>query len=47
METEAAAAGFYHSPGWDRDYPKLQILTIAATSSLEVGYATASGGNGA
>ncbi|MGQ9627228.1 MAG: DNA methyltransferase [Anaerolineae bacterium] len=29
METEAAAAGFYHSPGWERDYPKLQILTIA------------------
>jgi len=29
MEAEAAAAGFYHSPGWDRDYPKLQILTIA------------------
>jgi len=29
MEAEAAAAGLYHSPGWDRDYPKLQILTIA------------------
>lgn len=29
MLTEAAAAGFYHSPGWDRDYPRLQILTIA------------------
>ncbi|MBM4421994.1 MAG: site-specific DNA-methyltransferase [Chloroflexi bacterium] len=29
MLAEAAAAGFYHSPGWDRDYPKLQILTIA------------------
>jgi site-specific DNA-methyltransferase (adenine-specific) len=29
MQAEAAAAGFYHSPGWDRDYPKLQILTIA------------------
>lgn len=29
MEAEAAAAGFYHSPGWKRDYPKLQILTIA------------------
>jgi len=28
MMTEAVAAGFYHSPGWNRDYPKLQILTI-------------------
>jgi adenine specific DNA methylase Mod len=23
-----AAAGFYHSPGWNRDYPRLQILTV-------------------
>jgi site-specific DNA-methyltransferase (adenine-specific) len=29
MRTEAAAAGVYSSPGWGRDYPKLQILTIA------------------
>lgn len=29
MQTEAVAAGFYHSPGWNRDYPKLQILTIS------------------
>lgn len=29
MQADATAAGFYHSPGWDRDYPKLQILTIA------------------
>ena len=29
MEAEAIAAGFYHSPGWDRDYPRLQILTVA------------------
>jgi hypothetical protein len=29
MEVEANAIGFYHSPGWDRDYPRLQILTIA------------------
>lgn len=29
METTAAAAGTYHSSGWDRDYPRLQILTIA------------------
>lgn len=28
MLKEARAAGFYHSPGWKRDYPKLQILTI-------------------
>jgi len=29
MEKEAASAGFYHSPGWKRDYLKIQILTIA------------------
>jgi site-specific DNA-methyltransferase (adenine-specific) len=28
MITEAATAGFYHSAGWNRDYPKLQIVTI-------------------
>ena len=29
MRGEAAGAGFYHSPGWDQNYPKLQILTVA------------------
>ena len=29
METEAATAGFYHSPGWNKDYAKIQVLTIA------------------
>jgi len=29
MQTEAASAGFYHSPGWNTDHPKLQLLTIA------------------
>lgn len=29
MQTEAAAAGIYHSPGWNRDYPRLQIVAIA------------------
>lgn len=28
MLAEAVSAGFYHSPGWERDYPRLQILTI-------------------
>ena len=28
MRTEAVTAGYYHSPGWDKDYPKIQILTI-------------------
>ncbi len=28
MTTEAVTAGYYHSPGWNRDYPKIQILTI-------------------
>lgn len=29
MRSEAAGAGFYHSPGWNRDYPRLQIITVA------------------
>lgn len=28
MLAEAASAGFYRSPGWKRDYPRLQVLTI-------------------
>jgi len=28
MRTEVAGAGFYDSPGWNRSYPKLQILTV-------------------
>jgi DNA modification methylase len=29
MRAEVAGAGFYYSPGWNKNYPKLQILTIA------------------
>ena len=28
MRTEAAGAGFYHSPGWNTDHPRLQMLTV-------------------
>ena len=28
MQAEAAAAGFYTSPGWGKQYPRLQILTV-------------------
>ena len=28
MTTEAVSAWFYHSPGWNKDYPRIQILTI-------------------
>ncbi|NLE99348.1 MAG: site-specific DNA-methyltransferase [Anaerolineales bacterium] len=28
MELEALSAGYYHSPGWNRDYPRIQILTV-------------------
>jgi len=28
MITEALKAGFYHSQGWNKDYPRIQILTI-------------------
>ncbi len=29
MRVEAAGAGVYHSPGWNTDYARLQIVTIA------------------
>ncbi|MCI0551389.1 MAG: restriction endonuclease [Anaerolineae bacterium] len=28
MNTEAATAGFYHSTLWQKDYPRVQVLTI-------------------
>jgi len=28
MLTEALSAGYYHSPGWGKDYPRLQIRTV-------------------
>jgi hypothetical protein len=28
MKVEAVDAGYYHSPIYDKDYPKIQILTI-------------------
>jgi site-specific DNA-methyltransferase (adenine-specific) len=28
MLTEAAEKGFYHSPGWNKDYPRIQIITV-------------------
>lgn len=29
MTREAVSAGFYHSDEWNKDYPRIQILTIA------------------
>ena len=29
MRTEAVSAGFYHSDVWQRNYPKIQVRTIA------------------
>ena len=29
MRTEAASAGLYHSIGWGKEYPRIQILSIA------------------
>jgi len=29
MTREAVTAGFYHSPSWGRDYPRIQILPVA------------------
>lgn len=28
MKTEAISSGYYNSPGWNRNYPKIQVLTI-------------------
>jgi site-specific DNA-methyltransferase (adenine-specific) len=28
MEREAGAGGIYHSPRWERDYPRIQLFTI-------------------
>ncbi len=28
MVKEAITAGYYHSPIWDADYPKIQIITV-------------------
>ncbi len=30
MLTEALGRGFYHSPGWGRNYPRLQVVTVDA-----------------
>ncbi len=35
MNKEAVSAGFYHSQGWERNYPKIQILTIEALLNRE------------
>lgn len=29
VSSEAASTGLYHSPTWNRDYPKLQMLSVA------------------
>ena len=28
MRHEAASGGFYHSPGWNHDYPRVQVITV-------------------
>ena len=43
MKTEAADAGFYHSPGWNTWYRKVQLLTVAdlfAGKNIEYPHAT-------
>jgi len=30
MCDEAANAGYYHSPGWNKDFPRIQIVTVLA-----------------
>lgn len=46
MRTEAANGGFYHSPWTEKDYPTLQIRTIAELlSGKSIDYPAISGGN--
>lgn len=35
MQTEALSSGYYHSQVWERDYPRIQILTIEEILSGE------------
>lgn len=28
VTSRVVGTGFYHSPGWNKDFPKLQILTV-------------------
>ena len=42
MRAEAASAGFYHSDIWQRDYPRMQIRTVAellAGNEFDIPYA--------
>ena len=42
MRTEVASAGFYHSDIWQRDYPRMQIRTVAellAGNKFDIPYA--------
>jgi site-specific DNA-methyltransferase (adenine-specific) len=46
MRTEAASAGFYRSPWTGKDYPKLQIRTIAERlDGKGIDYPAIGGGN--
>jgi site-specific DNA-methyltransferase (adenine-specific) len=46
MRTEAASAGFYHSSYFDRDYPRLQIRTVAELlDGKGIDYPAIGGGN--
>jgi site-specific DNA-methyltransferase (adenine-specific) len=46
MRTEAASAGFYHSSYFDRDYPRLQIRTVAELlAGRGIAYPAITGGN--
>jgi DNA modification methylase len=45
MQQEAVSAGFYRSPGWGQDYPRIQVRTIAellhgATIAMPPAYGT-------
>ena len=35
MQKEADEKGFYHSPGWNNDYPRLQILTVDLPPNID------------
>ena len=46
MRTEAASAGFYRSPWTGKDYPRLQLRTIAELlDGKGIDYPAITGGN--
>jgi hypothetical protein len=35
MRAEAASAEFYSSPGWNKSYPRIQLLTVTELQGID------------